>query len=104
MGTLKYDHTADAIGIEDETLAHLKVVIGTKLRRQESFMMTWRPTDGGPVGRMTAWIHPSVPLVFVFDDAEVPPINPQRLEEMMHATNATGELVLDHLTRAELRE
>ncbi|MCE7480822.1 MULTISPECIES: DUF7882 family protein [Actinomycetes] len=102
MGRLKYDHTAEAIGIEDETLAHLKVVVATKLRRQESFMMTWLPLDGKPSGRMSAWIHPAVPLLFIFDSAELPPIDPKRLEETMHATNATGELVLDHLVRVEV--
>ena len=97
MGRLKYDNTADPIHIEDETLAHLKVVIATKLRRQESFMMTWRPVDGGDDGRLTVWIHPSVPLLFVFDDAEMPQIDSHRLEDMIHAVNASGELVLDHL-------
>ncbi|GGD77603.1 DUF7882 family protein [Microbacterium murale] len=101
MGRLKYDHTAEAIGIEDETLAHLKVVVATKLRRQESFMMTWLPIGGGPNGRMSAWIHPAVPLVFMFDSAELPSINSKRLEDMMHATNATGELVLENLVRVE---
>lgn len=99
MGRLKYDNTADPIHIEDEMLAHLKVVIATKLRRQESFMMTWRPVDGGDDGRLTVWIHPSVPLLFVFDEAETPPINSRRLEDMIHAVNASGELVLDHLIR-----
>lgn len=102
MGRLKYDHTAEAIGIEDETLAHVKVVVATKLRRQESFMMTWLPVDGGPNARMNAWIHPAVPLVFMFDSADVPPIDQRRLEDMMHATNATGELMLDHLVRVEI--
>jgi len=97
MGSLRYDHTADPILIEDETLAHLKVIVATKLRRQESFMMTWLPVGKGAGGRMTAWIHPAVPLLFVFDTAELPPIDPQRLEDMMHTTNATGELLLDHL-------
>lgn len=102
MGRLKYDHTAEAIGIEDETLAHLKVVVATKLRRQESFMMTWLPVDGSRDGRMSAWIHPAVPLLFIFDSVDLPSIDPRRLEEMMHATNATGELVLDHLVRVEV--
>lgn len=100
MGRLKYDNTAEPIHIEDETLAHLKVVIATKLRRQESFMMTWLPIEEGSDGRMTMWIHPSVPLLFVFDDAESPPIDARRLEEMMQGVNASGELVLDHLVRA----
>jgi hypothetical protein len=99
MGSLKYDNTADPIHIEDDTLAHLKVVIATKLRRQESFMMTWRPVEDGADGRMSVWIHPSVPLLFTFDSSDVPVIDPHRLEELIHATNATGELVLDHLIR-----
>ena len=51
---------------------------------------------------MSAWIHPSVPLLFMFDSAELPPIDPKRLEETMHATNATGELVLENLIRVEV--
>jgi hypothetical protein len=97
MGRLKYDSTADPVYIDDETLAHVKVVIATKLRRQESFMMTWCPVDAGSDGRLTVWIHPSVPLLFAFDDPDVPPIDPHRLEEMIRSVNATGELVLDHL-------
>ncbi|MEV4777099.1 hypothetical protein LTA6_000661 [Microbacterium sp. LTA6] len=98
MGRLKYDGTSDPILIEDATLAHLKIIIATKLRRQESFMMTWRPIGQGPDARATVWIHPAIPLQFGFDDAEAPPIDAHRITEMMGALNATGELVLDHFT------
>lgn len=100
MGRLRYDGTSDPILIEDTTLAHLKIVIATKLRRQESFMMTWRPVNGGPDQRATVWIHPAIPLQFGFDDAEPPPVDPQLIADMMKALNATGELVLDHLVTA----
>lgn len=53
MGRLRYDGTSDPIIIEDVTLAHLKIIIATKLRRQESFMMTWAPRDSGPNKRAT---------------------------------------------------
>lgn len=97
MGRLRYDGTSDPILIEDTTLAHLKIVIATKLRRQESFMMTWRPVNGGIDHRATVWIHPAIPLQFGFDSAEPPPVDPHLIAEMMKALNATGELVLDHL-------
>lgn len=97
MGRLRYDGTSDPILIEDATLAHLKIVISTKLRRQESFMMTWRPVGKGPDLRATVWIHPAIPLQFGFDDAEQPPIDAKLIAEMMRVLNATGELVLDHL-------
>ncbi|WP_314649420.1 hypothetical protein [uncultured Microbacterium sp.] len=97
MGRLKYDGISDPIVIEDETLAHLKIVIATKLRRQESFMMTWMPRDGGADQRATVWIHPAIPLQFGFDEARAPEIDPRRVSELMKHLNATGELVLDHV-------
>ncbi|QNA91725.1 MULTISPECIES: hypothetical protein [unclassified Microbacterium] len=97
MGRLRYDGTSEPILIEDKTLAHLKIVIATKLRRQESFMMTWRPVGGGVDKRATVWIHPAIPLQFGFEDAEHPPVDARLVAEMMQSLNATGELVLDHL-------
>lgn len=100
MGRLRYDGTSDPILIEDATLAHLKIVISTKLRRQESFMMTWRPVGDGPDQRATVWIHPAIPLQFGFDEPEQSPIDAKLIAEMMRVLNATGELVLDHLINA----
>ena len=97
MGRLRYDGTPDPILIEDATLAHLKIVISTKLRRQESFMMTWRPVTDGVDKRATVWIHPAIPLQCGYDAAEQPPLDPRLIAEMMQALNASGELVLDHL-------
>lgn len=97
MGRLRYDGTSDPILIEDETLAHLKIVIATKLRRQESFMMTWRPIGDGPDRRATVWIHPAIPLQFGYDAEQVPQVDAKLIAEMMRVLNATGELVLDHL-------
>jgi hypothetical protein len=102
MGRLRYDGTSEPIIIEDETLAHLKVIIGTKLRRQESFMMTWHPTEGGDPGRVTVWIHPAIPLQFLFSTAEPQHIEKSRIEDMMHALNATGELVIDEFVQPKV--
>lgn len=101
MGRLRYDGTSEPILVEDTLLAHLKIIIGTKLRRQESFMMTWRPAGDGPDRRATVWIHPAIPLQFGFDAADAPQIDPQRIAELMHSLNATGELSLDHLIDPE---
>lgn len=61
MGTLEYNSSRSPIQVDDQTLTHLKIVIGTKLRRQESFMMTWLPRDEVPASRLTIWLHPSIP-------------------------------------------
>ena len=68
MGTLFYGDAATPIRIEDRALAHLKVAIITKLRRGESFTLSWQHPDDQPRGRSTLWLHPNIPLRFVFDD------------------------------------
>ncbi|WP_309104701.1 hypothetical protein [Microbacterium sp.] len=97
MGKLEYNSARPSIEVDDSTLAHLKIVIGTKLRRQESFMMTWLPEESTSAGRLTIWMHPSIPLVFEFDEAKLPTIDPERVQRMMEHLNARGELVLDQL-------
>ncbi|UYO95965.1 hypothetical protein OED01_10125 [Microbacterium sp. M28] len=94
MGTLHYGASDDAIHIEDRALAHLKVVIATKLRRQESFTLSWRHPEGDPVGRSTIWVHPSIPLRFTFDDPESPELNAKWIEALMHSANSTGGISL----------
>jgi hypothetical protein len=64
MGRLLYGDAQNPINIDDRVLAHLKVVIATKLRRNESFTLSWRHPDGTPEGRSTIWIHPSIPIRF----------------------------------------
>ncbi len=48
MGTLIYGHGDLTVDFDDRTLAHLQVVIGTKLRRRESFLLSW--SDDGQDG------------------------------------------------------
>ncbi|WCD93407.1 DUF7882 family protein [Microbacterium sp. nov. GSS16] len=95
MGRLKYDSTEPPIAIDDETLVHLKIVIGTKLRRNESFLLTWLRGDEAQDARTTIWVHPAIPLQFGFDAAVLPPVAPERITTIMTSLNASGELVLD---------
>ena len=97
MGSLEYNSSRPPIQVDDATLAYLKLLIGTKLRRNESFMMTWLPQQEDATGRLTIWMHPSIPLIFSFDHAAMPPIDSKRLEHLMEHLNARGELVLDQL-------
>ncbi len=97
MGKLEYNSSRPAIEIEDATLAHVKIVIGTKLRRNESFMMTWLSRPETTSGRMTIWVHPSIPLILEFDDPAMPAIDPKRVAHMMDQLNSRGELMLDQL-------
>ncbi|MFF2273582.1 hypothetical protein ACFVTX_14990 [Agromyces sp. NPDC058136] len=94
MGTLYYGDSGTPIGIEDRALAHLKVAIITKLRRGESFTLSWRHTDDQARGRSTLWVHQSIPLRFVFDEPETPELSRKWIEDLMRSANSTGGVQL----------
>lgn len=94
MGTIYYGGSATPIHIEDRALAHLKVVIATKLRRDESFTVSWQHPDDQPRGRTTIWLHPSIPLRFVFDDPEPTELSRQWIEELANSANSSGGITL----------
>ena len=94
MGFIFYDSISGPIHIDDRALAHLKVVIATKLRRNESFTLSWKHPEGTPGGRSTIWLHPSIPLRFVFDDPDATPLNARWIEDLMHTVNSTGGITL----------
>ena len=94
MGTIYYGGSATPIQIDDRALAHLKVVIATKLRRNESFTVSWRHPDDQPRGRSTLWLHPSIPLRFVFDDPEPAELSREWIEELANSANSSGGIML----------
>ena len=93
MGRLIYDNTT-AVEFDDRVLAHLQLVIGTKLRRGESFYLTW--TDDASVGdgRNSIWLHPAVPLRLKYNGSRRPTINTTWIQQMMALANSTEGLRL----------
>ncbi|MFT4212944.1 MAG: hypothetical protein QM626_13855 [Microbacterium sp.] len=94
MGTMFYGDDSTALHFEDRALAHLKVVIATKLRRGESFTISWVHGPGEQRGRSTVWISPSIPLRFVFDDPEPTTLNPRYLDQLATSANSSGGIQL----------
>jgi len=94
VGTIFYGGSATPIHIEDRALAHLKVVIATKLRRSESFTVSWRHPEDQPAGRSTIWLHPSIPLRFVFENPEPAELSRQWIEDLAHSANSSGGIML----------
>ncbi len=97
MGTLFY--ADQAIDMDDRTLAHVKIAIVTKLRRGESFTLSWTHADDQPVGRTTIWMHESIPLRFEFAEAESPVLHREWVEQILRSANTTGgiQLTAEHL-------
>ena len=94
MGLIYYDGTDSPIHIEDRALAHLKVVVATKLRRNESFTLSWTHPEGQPPGRTTIWLHPSIPLRFVFDQPEGVELRADWISAMANSANSSGGITL----------
>lgn len=94
VGTLYYGDVATPIEIEDRALAHVKVVIATKLRRGESFTLSWTHGPDQEVGRSTVWLHPSIPLRFVFDEPEPALLSRSWIEALATSANSSGGLMI----------
>ena len=94
MGTIYYGGSATPIHIDDRALAHLKGVIATKLRRSESFTVTWRHPEDQPRGRSTIWLHPSIPLRLVFDEPEPSELSREWFAELASSANSSGGITL----------
>lgn len=95
MGHLFYGNDGDPIVIPDRLLAHVKVVIATKLRRSESFTLSWRHADDAAPGRTTIWLQPAIPLRFVFDVAEAEVLDQALLQVLAKGANSSNGLVID---------
>lgn len=68
-------HAANEYEVEDRCLAHLKVVVGSKLRRRQSFFLNLSTGTDQRVGRVAIWISPNSPLEFRFAGSRVPELN-----------------------------
>jgi hypothetical protein len=82
MGTLFYGAGRLAINFDDRVLAHLQIVISTKLRRQEYFMLNWRDDESVGDGRSSIWISPHTDLHFKYAGGRFPEIDRAWIEAL----------------------
>ena len=91
MGKFIYD-TSIKVDFEDRLLAHLQVVMTTKLRRGEPFNFSWKDDSTIGNGRTTVWVHPSASLVFKFYGSRRPTLNPAWIEALAFTANSPSGL------------
>lgn len=94
MGTLIYGHGDLTVDFDDRTLAHLQVVIGTKLRRRESFLLSWSDDGQDSDRRTSIWLDTSVPLYFRYLGTRMPELNHDWISQLMAGANSGPGLVL----------
>jgi hypothetical protein len=98
VGSITYDGLV--IQIDDRTLAHLQIVIVNKLRRGESFLMSWKDSPAVGDGRSGIWLDRTIPLHFKFDGGRAPVINQAWLQELITSADSSRGLIVSKETGA----
>lgn len=92
MGTLHYD--GERFEFDDLVLAHLQVIIGLKLRRNESFFISWHIGTEHGSGRNVIWIDNGIPIRIRYAGSRPPQINREWAESLSFAANTSSGLVI----------
>ena len=92
MGALTYG--GSRIEFDDRLLVHLQVVIVQRFRRGEGFAMSWVRSVAIGSGRTTAWMSPTLPMVFEFDGSRVPSINPAWLNRLNDSASSGTRMIV----------
>ena len=88
---LTYDSKLSAT-IDDRVLAHLQVVIWSKLRRGEQFAFTWTDPQRSGYGRTSIWLSPNISLSFEYFGGKMPSLNPAWIQALTKSANSAGGL------------
>lgn len=95
VGHLYYGSESQPVEFPDRVLAHIRVLATSKLRRGESFTMTWRhPSESGE-GRTSIWMQPAIPMKFVFDSAEAQQLDPEYLQRLAREASSSNGVFID---------
>lgn len=95
MGRFVYESAgSESHPVEDRVLAHLELAIAAKFRRGESFAFTLGPAElPARTGRRVFWMHPSLPIQFVYDKPrDTVTLNPAWVEALVAAASADAGL------------
>jgi hypothetical protein len=79
------------IEMDDALLAHVALVVFSKLRRNEPLLVSWTDQAGGS---MQAWVHPNATVVARHTAGVDTSIDRRRAERMMIAANSNSGLRL----------
>jgi hypothetical protein len=93
MGKFIYDGTVK-VDFDDRTLAHLQLVISTKLRRGEPFAFSWKDDASIGDGRTTVWVHPRCALVYKYYGGRKHRLNHAWVDALAFTANSPSGLYL----------
>lgn len=94
MARLVYGAARQTYEFDERTLSHVKIAIVTKLRRHESFALSWDlPVEHGS-GRVSVWVSREIPLAFEFGHVNPPTLNPKWMEALLVTASRPGGMVI----------
>ncbi|MEC5182958.1 hypothetical protein RCH12_000401 [Cryobacterium sp. MP_3.1] len=85
---------ATEVDFDDRALVHLQSVIGSKLRRGESFALFWSDPAAPDDARPSLWLHPGIPLYFKFTGTATPRLNRAWIEVLATSADSADGLLL----------
>ncbi len=88
-----YGSSGVAIAFDDRALAHLQVVIGSKLRRHEPFFFAWADGVEKGSGRSAIWIDEAIAIRFVYSNSVRPALNRDWVELLGNSANSSTGLL-----------
>lgn len=94
MATLIYGPQNLHVEFDERVLAHVKVAVLAKLRRSESFSLSWVEGEAAGHGRSSIWLNPAVALQFRFRERSRQRLNRAWVEQMLESANLHGELTI----------
>ncbi|WP_207770730.1 hypothetical protein [Microbacterium testaceum] len=97
MGQLFYGSDPQPIEMDDRLLQYLQVVLTTKLRRGESFTITWTDT-ASEHSRTTLWIQPAISMRFQFSSPESQRLSGGYLRQLADSAALSSGLMLNAAT------
>jgi hypothetical protein len=93
MGRMIYGDSDMEIEFDDRSLTDVQVVIGSKLRRGESFFFSWKDDPAIGDGRSSIWLDRSIPSYFKYFGGKNPTINREWLVMLTDSANSGQGLV-----------
>lgn len=92
MGILRYGRS-QSHKFHDRTLEHLRVVINSRLGKNEAFMLTWAP-NASPGQTVSLCISAAVPIAFVFSETAPVPLSREWVSRLLQASYGPDGLTL----------
>lgn len=97
MGKFTYGSSEYVVTMSDVELAHLQLVIATKLKVGEPFFVSWKSDASLGAGRSSLWISTAAIMRFDYDRVRVPAIDRELFAKMLDGSYGLGGLQLDDL-------